>query len=352
MSGSERRPNQTARQRRRELRRTSRANTTAQPKLSIKSLLSLSLSFILAAMTRLERNVNIVAVLLPFVGFVAAAVLLWNRFLGPPIWCSSSRCTCSSRLGVTVGFHRLLTHRAFQTYPWMRYLFAILGSLSRAGPGDRLGRRPPQAPHLHRRGGRPAQPARRSRRRAARDAARPVARPRRLAVRDARPGLLAALRPRPRHRPDDAPHQPRLPADRPRAACCCRSRSGSRSAAARSTPGSSALLWAGLVRIFLVHHVTWSINSICHFFGARRFDTDDQSTNVFWLALPSLGEAWHHNHHAFPQSAFHGLRWYELDPSGWLILAMARARPRLGRRQGHPTARQHAAREARDAPSA
>jgi stearoyl-CoA desaturase (Delta-9 desaturase) len=88
--------------------------------------------------------------------------------------------------------------------------------------------------------------------------------------------------------------------------------------------GLSALLWAGLVRIFLVHHITWSINSICHFFGKRRFDTDDQSTNVFWLALPSLGEAWHHNHHAFPQSAFHGLRWYELDPSGWLILGLAR----------------------------
>ncbi len=78
------------------------------------------------------------------------------------------------------------------------------------------------------------------------------------------------------------------------------------------------------MRIFLVHHVTWSINSICHFFGRRRFDTDDHSTNVFWLALPSLGEAWHHNHHAFPQSAFHGLRWYELDPSGWLILGLAR----------------------------
>ena len=88
--------------------------------------------------------------------------------------------------------------------------------------------------------------------------------------------------------------------------------------------GLSALLWAGLVRIFLVHHITWSINSICHFFGSRRFDTDDESTNVFWLALPSLGEAWHHNHHAFPQSAFHGLRWYELDPSGWLILGLER----------------------------
>jgi stearoyl-CoA desaturase (delta-9 desaturase) len=90
------------------------------------------------------------------------------------------------------------------------------------------------------------------------------------------------------------------------------------------TAGLSALLWGGLVRIFLVHHITWSINSICHFFGRRRFRTEDESTNVFWLALPSFGEAWHHNHHAFPQSAFHGLRWYELDPSGWLILLLGR----------------------------
>jgi stearoyl-CoA desaturase (delta-9 desaturase) len=90
--------------------------------------------------------------------------------------------------------------------------------------------------------------------------------------------------------------------------------------------GLSALLWGGLVRIFFVHHVTWSINSICHFFGSRRFDVEDRSTNVFWLALPSLGEAWHHNHHAFPRSAFHGLRWWELDPSGWLILGMAKVR--------------------------
>ncbi len=90
--------------------------------------------------------------------------------------------------------------------------------------------------------------------------------------------------------------------------------------------GLAALLWGGLVRIFFVHHVTWSINSICHFFGTRRFDLEDRSTNVFWLALPSLGEAWHHNHHAFPRSAFHGLRWWELDPSGWLILGMAKVR--------------------------
>jgi hypothetical protein len=60
----------------------------------------------------------------------------------------------------------------------------------------------------------------------------------------------------------------------------------------------TALLWAGLVRAFVLHYVTWSVNSVCHFFGRRRFAIDDHSTNVVWLALPSLGEAWHHNHHA------------------------------------------------------
>ena len=84
------------------------------------------------------------------------------------------------------------------------------------------------------------------------------------------------------------------------------------------------LVWGGLVRIFFVHHITWSINSICHYHGARRFDTDDESTNVWWLSLASLGEAWHHNHHAFPRSAFHGLRWWELDPSGLIIRAMGK----------------------------
>src|SRR3954449_12105232 len=71
--------------------------------------------------------------------------------------------------------------------------------------------------------------------------------------------------------------------------------------------------------VHLQHHVTWSINSVCHFFGKRRFEVEDESTNVFWLAIPSLGEAWHHNHHAFPRSARHGLKWYEIDLSAALI---------------------------------
>ena len=68
----------------------------------------------------------------------------------------------------------------------------------------------------------------------------------------------------------------------------------------------TGLLWGGFARIFVQHHVTWSVNSICHFFGTRRFAVEDQSTNVFWLALPSFGESGHHNHHAFPRSAATG----------------------------------------------
>ena len=87
---------------------------------------------------------------------------------------------------------------------------------------------------------------------------------------------------------------------------------------------ATGLLWGGLVRLFFLHHVTWSINSVCHFLGSRRFAIDDESRNVFWLALPSLGESWHHNHHAFPRSAVHGLRRFELDPSALVITALER----------------------------
>jgi stearoyl-CoA desaturase (delta-9 desaturase) len=86
----------------------------------------------------------------------------------------------------------------------------------------------------------------------------------------------------------------------------------------------TGLVWGGLVRIFFVHHVTWSVNSVCHFLGTRRFETDDHSTNVSWLALLSFGESWHHNHHAFPRSAAHGLRRWEraLDPSALVIWSL------------------------------
>ena len=83
--------------------------------------------------------------------------------------------------------------------------------------------------------------------------------------------------------------------------------------------GLTGLLWGGAVRLFVLQHVTFSINSICHVFGRRRFRTSDESRNVFWLALPSFGESWHNNHHAFPTSACHGLDRWQLDPSALVI---------------------------------
>jgi stearoyl-CoA desaturase (delta-9 desaturase) len=274
-------------------------------------------------MTRLERNVNIVAVVVPFLATLAGAALLWGHFLGPCDLVIFAVMYLLSALGVTVGFHRLLTHRAFETHRPVRYLLAILGSMSLQGPvidwvadhrkhhtfADEEG--DPHSPHAGRAAGWRGMlrglwhahvgwlfetHGQASSSRFARDL---IEEPVMRRIHRAFPWIaLASL---------GLPFLLGLAA-------------GHGSLVA----GLSALLWAGLIRIFFVHHITWSINSICHFFGARRFDTDDHSTNVFWLALPSLGEAWHHNHHAFPRSAFHGLRWYEFDPSGWLILAMAR----------------------------
>ena len=81
----------------------------------------------------------------------------------------------------------------------------------------------------------------------------------------------------------------------------------------------SAFIWGGLVRIFLLHHVTFSINSLCHFFGRRPYETKEKSVNFWPLAILSFGESWHNNHHAFPSSAFLGLRAWQPDPGKWLL---------------------------------
>jgi stearoyl-CoA desaturase (delta-9 desaturase) len=88
--------------------------------------------------------------------------------------------------------------------------------------------------------------------------------------------------------------------------------------------GLTGLLWGGAVRIFVLHHTTFSINSLCHFFGRQRFVTGDESRNLAWLAPFTLGEAWHNNHHAFPTSARHGLGRWQLDPSAGVIWTLER----------------------------
>ena len=87
----------------------------------------------------------------------------------------------------------------------------------------------------------------------------------------------------------------------------------------------TAFLWAGLVRMALLHHVTWSVNSVCHLFGRRPFAAKDHSTNFAPLAILSMGESWHNLHHAYPSSARHGVLRHQLDSSAALIRFFERA---------------------------
>jgi stearoyl-CoA desaturase (delta-9 desaturase) len=83
-------------------------------------------------------------------------------------------------------------------------------------------------------------------------------------------------------------------------------------------------LWGGVIRIMVEHHATWSVNSICHIWGTQPFETHDESRNNAIIGTVALGEGWHNNHHAFPTSARHGLRWWQFD-SSWLLLLMMRS---------------------------
>jgi stearoyl-CoA desaturase (delta-9 desaturase) len=270
-------------------------------------------------MTRAERNMNLIGVVVPFVGVLGAIVLLWNRAVDATDLAILAVMYLVTGVGITVGFHRLLTHRAFQTYPWVERTFAVLGSMSVQGSvmdwvadhrkhhahtdveGD------PHSPHVgHGSGLRglwyahvgwllDTQGQADWKQYASELYEDPAMR--RIGRRFPWLVLLSLLIP-----------------------------TVAGFVLSGFTLGGAlrGYVWGGLVRIFFVHHITWSVNSVCHFFGRRRFDIEDQSTNVGWLALFSLGESWHHNHHAFPRSAYHGLRWYEIDVSGLIISAMAR----------------------------
>ena len=273
-------------------------------------------------MTKLERRVNIAAVVVPFLVVAAAVPLLWGNWLGPADVIVFAVMYVLSGFGVTVGFHRMLTHRAFATHAATRYAFAILGSLSVQGPvidwvadhrkhhahADEEG--DPHSPHVGHGGG-------------VRGALR--------GLWHAHAGWLwrthgqARAHKYARELVEDAGMR-RINRRFPLIVLASLALPALLGLALTGAPRGAltGLVWGGFARIFLQHHVTWSVNSICHFFGRRRFDVEDHSTNVFWLALPSLGESWHHNHHAFPRSAAHGLRRWELDPSAALIALMRR----------------------------
>jgi stearoyl-CoA desaturase (Delta-9 desaturase) len=272
-------------------------------------------------MSRTHKIVNLIGVPLPLIGLLAAVALLWNRAIGPlelGLLVFFYVVTC---LGVTVGYHRMFTHRAFESSAAFRATIAVLGSMAVEGSvitwvadhrkhhayTDQEG--DPHSPHL------------------------------------AGPGFVGAVKglwhahigwlfetvgtaERERFAPDLLKDGVVRAIDKwfwfwavlgfviPFGLGWIIG--GGLGAAL------TALLWGGFVRVFLLHHVTWSINSVCHFVGRKRFDVDDESRNVFWLAPLSMGEAWHHNHHAFPTSAFHGLSPMEriADPAGLVIRAL------------------------------
>jgi len=224
--------------------------------------------------------------------------------------------------GVTVGFHRLLAHRSFATSRFLRGAFAALGSAAIEGPviawvadhrkhhsrSDRLG--DPHSPHVGQGPG-----------------WRGVLR----GLFHAHLGWLFIHT----ERASKQRFAPDLLSDRVVrfidrtfllwAIIGLAVPFGLGVAIGDSvTAGLTGLLWGGAVRVFVLHHVTYSINSLCHMFGRRPFATRDESRNLAVLALPTLGEAWHNNHHAFPTSAAHGFGRWQADPSAIVIRALAR----------------------------
>ena len=286
-------------------------------------------------MSRAARISNLLAVVIPFVAFLAAIVLFWGNGVGAHDLVFFAVMYLLTGFGVTIGFHRLLTHRSFATSKPVEYLFAVLGLDVGAGPRDLVGR--PTTASTTR------TPTRRAIRTARTcgggDGPARASSTRTSAGSSASRGSRASASTPPTSMED--PGMRRINRAFPwlvvaRASRC--PRSPATSSPGRITGALTGLLWGGLVRVFFIHHVTWSINSVCHFFGRRRFDIEDHSTNVFWLALPTLGEAWHHNHHAFPRSAVHGLGRRELDPSAWRHPRDGEARPRVERRAHHARA--------------
>lgn len=271
-------------------------------------------------MTTTEKAVNLGAVVIPFIATLAAIVFLWNSWVTGADLIIAAVMYMLTAVSITVGFHRLLTHRSFQTSKPIEYTFAILGSMAVQGPviswvadhrkhhahtdeeGD------PHSPHVSPDGGVQSVFA---------------------GLWHAHSGWLMSSQ----GRADWKKYAPDLYEDK--GMRYINRHFGALVYFSLAIPALlgflvtgtlvgalTGLLWGGLVRIFFVHHITWSVNSVCHFLGTRRFDTDDHSTNVFWLALPSLGESWHHNHHAFPRSAVHGLKRWEPDPSALIISTM------------------------------
>jgi stearoyl-CoA desaturase (delta-9 desaturase) len=262
-------------------------------------------------------------VIIPFASFATALCVCWGGTVTIRDLSILAMMYMVAGFGVTVGFHRLLSHRSFEATRWVRATLAVCGSMSVQGAvihwvadhrqhhqfSDHDG--DPHSPHVS---------GSRGWRRVARG------------IWFAHIGWMlnrtqrAAAR---RYAPDLRADPLIVMIDRlfyvwvliglfiPFVA-------GLALSGGALGAGLSGIFWGGPVRIFLFHHATWSVNSICHLYGSRPFDTKDESRNNWVVAIIALGEGWHHNHHAFPTSAKHGLLGRQPDPSFAVIRGLER----------------------------
>ena len=269
--------------------------------------------------TLTARIGTLVAVFLPFAGFVAAIVSMWGWGFGWTEFGLLAGMYLTTAIGITVGFHRLFTHKSFETNAVVRFVLAAFGSMAVQGSVLRWvaqhrrhhqhsdTEHDPHSPHNHGGGlfgvlhgfwhahiGWAFKPDVVGLERYVADLKKlPSVRvasalfPLWIVVGFALPAAIGGLV------------------------------TGTWDGALRG------LLWGGLGRVFLVHHVTWSVNSMCHLWGSRPYPEHDHSRNNVLFGILAMGEGWHNNHHAFPTSARHGLRWWQLDFSYYFIKMMA-----------------------------
>jgi stearoyl-CoA desaturase (delta-9 desaturase) len=272
-------------------------------------------------MSKLEQRITIAAVVIPFLGFIAAVVLAWGGafdWLDLGIFLFMYAITGA---GITVGYHRLFTHRSFETTKPIYAGLAIAGSMSVQGapihwvadhrkhhdfsdePGD------PHSPHTH---GKPGW--------------RGViagwwhSHMGWLFSRDERASASRYAR-------DLKNNETMVWVDKHFFSWVLLGQAmpfalGFILSGGSLYAGFTAWIWGGLARVFLQHHATWSVNSICHMVGDQPFEIDDKSRNNWAVAFVSMGEGWHHNHHAFPTSAKHGLTGRQIDPSYMIIKSL------------------------------